>query len=204
LAALDGEEAATLLPLWGGMLHEFRNHLMLLLAGTAEIRIGVPRVAAADLAPTLDSMEASLQSFSALASWIEAAIRPGQQVISDLDDVIDRALNMAKPWIRSDVEVSIGQRRGAVRNRNGAVECALAALIADFARPVDTRPEPGGRKIQIDVFAGRGLLAIEIESNASRPAPLSWRYRLAERLAATVAGTLEPLPQRVGVCLKFQ
>lgn len=199
-----GEEASSLSPLWGGMLHEFRNHLTLLLAGTTEIRAALPRSVASDLAETLDEMEASLQNITTLTSCIDTAIKPGEQVISDLDEVIERALTMARPSLRSDVQVTVNSRAGAVRNRSGAVECALAALISDLARAAEFRKSPTAHHLRIEVYAGRGALTIEIQSSASHPPPASWRRLLAQRLAAAVAGTLEPLSDRVGFCLKFQ
>lgn len=186
------------------MLHEFRNHLTLLLAGTTEIRAALPRSVASDLAETLDEMEASLQSITTLTSCVDSAIKPGEQVISDLDDVIERALAMARPSIRSDVQVTVNSRAGAVRNRSGAVECALAALIADLARAAEFRRSPHASWLRIEVYAGRGALTIEIQSSASHLPPASWRRLLAQRLASSVAGTLELLSDRVGFCLKFQ
>jgi hypothetical protein len=186
------------------MLHEFRNHLTLLLAGTTEIRAELPRSLAADLAETLDEMEASLQNITALTSCIDSAIKPGEQVISDLDDVIERALTMARPSIRSDVQVTVSSRAGAVRNRSGAVECALASLITDLARAPEFRRSLTPSWLRIEVYAGRGALTIEVQSSALRAPPPSWRRLLAQRLAATVAGSLELLPDKIGFCLKFQ
>jgi hypothetical protein len=186
------------------MLHEFRNHLTRLLAGTTEIRSLVPRATAADLAQTLDEMEASLQNVTALAGCIDAIIRPGEQVISDVSDVIERALATARPWLGDRARITVGSRVGAVRNRSGAAEGALAVLLADLGRPADGHGDTKGRQLHVDVFSARGVLAIEIESNAAQAPPLSWRRLLAERLAATVGGVLEPLAGAVGVCLKFQ
>jgi len=213
------------------MVDEFRNHLQRLAAGTVQVRDGLPRSVASLLAPTLVEMETTVDSLSVLTSWMNAVVNPGApgaQVISDIDDVIERALAMARPFIHAEVRVAVGGRVGAVRNRRGGVECALAALLVSLDRgaapllPQDTRqdleqglktglktgpkqdPRLGPRKeLTIEVFSGRGYLVIEIESNGGQPSP-SWRWSLAERLAAMVGGTLEPLPEKVGVGLRFQ
>jgi hypothetical protein len=208
------EGASPLAPIWGGILDEFRNHLQRLAAGTDQVRDRLPDLVASDLAPGLAEMEASIENLTVLASWISAMTQPGERVISDLHDVIERALAMARPWLRADVRISVGSQVGAVRNRRGAAECALAAVIVTLARAPGDLP----RELGIEVFSGRGTLVIEIESNpgprssesssspssASPPWATSWRGLLAERLAALVGGTLEPLADRVGIGLRFQ
>jgi hypothetical protein len=219
---------------WGGLLAEFRNHLERLAAGAVQMREGLPRLAASDLAPTLSEMDASIDSLNALTAWMHAATSPGPQVISDVDAVIERALAMARPLIRRDVCIAVGSRVGAVRNRRGAVECALAAMIVSLARASDAprgaRAEETKRELKIDVFSTRGLLAVEIESNvvtssacstspgapSGSPVPAApsgssaasassaWRWALADQLIGMVGGTIELLSDKVGVGLRFQ
>ena len=210
LLSRGGEDDSPLEPILGGMLDEFRNHLRCLTAGTVQVRDRLPDLVASDLVPALVEMEASIENLNVLTSWMSAMTAmtaPGEQVISVLHDVIERALEMAKPWLRADVHVSIGSRVGAVRNRRGAVECALAAMIVNLARAAGaTRggvAQTSTKELRIDVISGRGMLAVEIESNGAKPPP-SWRWLLAERLAALVGGTIEAFPDKVGVSLRFQ
>jgi hypothetical protein len=150
-------------------------------------------------------MELSLDGLAGLVSCLGAVTAPGEQVISDLADVIDRGLAMARPWLRRDLIITVGSRVGAVRNRSRAVEGALAAIIVALATASDSPRIPSDRQLHIEVFAARGAVVVEVESRgeyASRPS--SWRWLLAEKLAAVAGGTLEPLPDRSGAGLRFQ
>jgi hypothetical protein len=190
---------------WTGLLGEFRNQLARLSAGAVQVRDALPIHLGADLAPALSDIEASLDGLSGLVSSLGAVTAPGEQVISDLSDVIDRALTMAGPWLPSDLHVTVGSRVGAVRNRSRAVEGALAAAVVALASAPDSRPGPVLRELHIEVFAGRGAVVIEVETPGDRSSrPSSWRWLLAERLAAVAGGTLENLPDKVGVGLRFQ
>jgi hypothetical protein len=188
------------------MLHEFRNHLMLLLAGTTEIRATIPRTVAVDLAETLDEMDATLQTLTFLATSLTAALEPGEQMISDVGDVIHRALAIAAPSTPSRVRTMVTSRPAAIRNRGRVVECALASVITDLYRAPEFRNEKTGNanEIGIQVHPERGALTIEIESSASqRPVP-SWRTALAQRLVASADGSLTLHPEKVGFLFRFE
>ena len=190
-------------PVWTGMGGEFRNRISRLMAGTLQLRDGLPRAVASEFAPALADMESSLDGLAALVRCMDAVIDPGERVISDLTDVIERAIGLARPWIRRDVRIIVGSRVGAVRNRSGAVELALAAVMVNLMReplPPSASPVP---ELRIEARSGRGLLVVEIDSNGARPSS-GWRWLLAERLAATVGGTLEIALDRVGAELRFQ
>jgi hypothetical protein len=193
------------------MLGEFRNQIERLNAGTVQLREALPMDVGVDLVPALLDMESSLDGLTGLVSCLDAVILGdsdgGEQVISDLGDVIQRALVMTRPWLSSDVQVSLGCRVGAVRNRNRAVECALAAAIVSLAHTGDARSGSAPRQLHIEVFSARGSVTVEIECGKSQPArssSFSWRWWLADRLAAVAGGTLETLPDRPGVGLRFQ
>jgi hypothetical protein len=201
---------------WSGLLGEFRNQLERLNAGTVQLRDALPVDVCGDMAPALSDMEASLDGLFGLVSCLDTitvvGTGAGQQVISDLADVIDRAVAMAQPWLRADVRVTVGNRVGAVRNRGRAVECALAAVIVTLGRPDDAVPGVApARGLHVEVFSSRGAVSVEVEvlgasiapAAAPAPSPL-WRWRLAERLAAVAGGSLEPLPDRSGAGLRFQ
>ncbi len=146
---------------------EFRNHVTRLVAGTMQLQEGLPIDAASELAPALADMESSLESLAGLVKCLDAVMKPGEQVISDLDDVIGRALKLARPWLPAQIRILVSGRTGAVRNRSGAVECALAAMIVSLAR--SSPPVPVTRELKIDVFSARGVFAVEIESDGARP-----------------------------------
>jgi len=207
---------------WAGLLGEFRNQLERLNAGTVQLRDALPVDVVGDMAPALSDMESSLDGLLGLVSCLDTVAvvgtGGGHHVISDLADVIDRAVAMARPWLRADTIVSVGNRVGAVRNRGRAVECALAAVMITLARPDDAGPGPAARGLNVEVFSSRGSVSVEVEVLGAgalgavaapaeplspAPAPL-WRWRLAEHLAAVAGGSLESLPDRSGAGLRFQ
>jgi hypothetical protein len=60
-------------------------------------------------------------------------------------------------------------------------------------------------ELHIGVLAGRGAVVVEVETRGAQTSrPSSWHWLLAERLAAVAGGTLEPLPDRAGVGIRFQ
>jgi hypothetical protein len=202
-----GSEDQSVVPhqVWTGLVVEFRNQLARLSAGTVQVRDALPLDLGADLAPALSDMEASLDGLSGLVSCLGAVTAPGEQVISDLAEVIDRALAMAGPWLRSGLSITVGSRVGAVRNRSRAVEGALAAVIVTLATAVDPARGATARALHIEVFAARGAVVVEVEVRGEHLArPSSWRWLLAEKLAAVAGGTLESLPDRSGAGLRFQ
>jgi len=208
-----GSDAADPVPfatVWNGVVHEFRNHLTLLLAGTTEVRSGLPASVAADLVETLDDMESSVQSINGLLGALDSAMKDGDQLLCEADVVIERALAMAAPTL-GGMNITVKKSRPAVvKNVGSAVECALAALISDLARSSDFRRRGSSLlpvvppQIRINVQAERGSLTIEVESSASAPPPTSWRLLLATYLAARVGCTLERLPTRPAFVFRFQ
>lgn len=208
--AEEGPDPVQFVPVWNGVVHEFRNHLTLLLAGTSEVRAGLPETVAADLAETLDDMESSIQTVNTLLSSMDGAIKGGEQVICDVDVLIERALTMAAPVLSPRVNVTISKGRpAAVKNRGNALECALCALISDLGRVSEFRQRTSEAltavyQIRIKVVPERGALTIEIESTASIPPQTSWRALMAEYLAAKVGCVVERTPNKAGFSLKFQ
>jgi ABC-type transporter Mla subunit MlaD len=206
----DSQDPVRFAAVWNGVVHEFRNHLTLLLAGTTELRSGLPATLAADMAETLDDMEGSVQSVNGLLGALDSAMKDGDQLLCEVDVVIERALAMAAPTL-GGVNITVKKSRpAAVKNVGTAVECALAALLSDLARSSDFRRRVPGLvpvvppQIRINVQAERGSLVIEVESSASSPPPTSWRVLLATFLAARVGCTLERLPPRPAFVFRFQ
>jgi hypothetical protein len=193
-----------LVPAWNGILHEFRNHLTVLLAAATEIRVALPFDAGREVAEALAETEWNVQRLNALVGFVDAALRDGGPVVADLDDVIERALRLAAPAMgRTAVSVH-KERRIGVPNRGSSLEAVMAALLIDLVR-TDRRTRVEERRLQIDirVEASRTSLALAIESSGHRPPPDSWRFALAVDLASRLGASLEPLDDVVGFRIRF-
>jgi len=201
------DELAAFEPIWSGALHEFRNHLTVLLAAATELRGAVPATIAVDVAESIAETERNVQSLSSLVAQLDSVVKSGEPLISDLDEMIDRALRIAAPSLGRRVSVSVtkGRKTGA-RNRGTTLECMLASLIVDLARAADARPADAGRppRLQVHVEAGRGSLIVEIESNGGRPPAGSWRFLLATELAAKLDASVTPHPDVAGYVVQFR
>lgn len=190
---------------WNGILHEFRNHLTVLLGAATEIRVALPYDAERDVAEALAETEWNVQRLNALVGFLDAVLREsGSQVVADLDDVVERALRLAAPAMgRAAVSVHKDRRMG-VPNRGSALEALLAALLIDLVR-TDRRTRPEERRLQIDIRAEatRTALNLTVESDGKRPPPDSWRLSLAYELAGRVGASLEPLDDQAGFRIRF-
>jgi hypothetical protein len=186
-----GSEASALAPVWTGVLHEFRNHLALVAAATAEVKELAPPSAVPEIAPALLKADWNMQRLSALITFVEAAVRGGAPATVDLDQVIEGALRLAAPAL-GRVAVSFDKpHRIEVRNRGTALECLIAGLVIELAHAGARSSDPSYRQ-QIDVHAdlGRGAIVLEIDSSGLRPSPRSWRVALAHDLAAQIGATV--------------
>jgi hypothetical protein len=94
------------------------------------------------------------------------------------------------------VTTHVGPKSG-IKNCGAALECLLAALLVDLARPHVTR-------LRIHAEFTRGLLEIEIDSDGSRPAPGSWRFLLACDLAAKLDATITSPPGVAAFVVHFR
>jgi len=193
------------LPVWNGVLHEFRNHLTVLLASATELREAIPPVLALDLAGAVTDAERNVQSLSALLAQLDAAVNSGEMVICDLDEVIERALRIAGPSLGRGVSVAVNMgRKTGVRNRGAALECLLAALLVDLARAAEPSPGEARRpQLSLHVDVGRSVLALEIESNGARPSLDSWRFALASELGTRLDATIGPHPEVAGYLVQL-
>jgi hypothetical protein len=223
----QGEDLMQIVPVWNGILHEFRNHLTVLMAAATELRAEMPPTMALQVAEAVTETERNVQSLNSLIALVDASVRTVEPVISDLDETIDRALRLAAPSVGRRVSLTAMSRtgrKGGVKNRGTALECLLAALIVDLARGAEGRVGEGrvgeGRvgegqtgkagqpprcpSIQVQAEIGRGLLTIEIESNGARPVPGSWRFLLAKNLATKVDATIVPDPDVPGYLVQFR
>lgn len=188
-------------------MHEFRNHLTVLLATATEMRTAISPAMAMDIAEAVTETERNVQNLNSLIAQIDAIVKTGEPLISDLDEVVDRALRIAAPALGRRITVSVSKgRKAGVRNRGAALESLLSALVVDLARAAEGRPTDGSRRphIQIHVDVGRSAVVIEIESNGARPAPGSWRGALATELAAKLDATIAAHPDVAGFVIQFR
>jgi hypothetical protein len=198
------DEMHRLVPAWTGILHEFRNHLTVLLAAATEIRIALPLDAGREVSEALAETEWNVQRLNGLIGFVDAAIRDGSQVVVELDDVIERALRLAAPAMgRTAVSVHKDRRVG-VPNRGSALEALLAALLIDLVRS-ERRTRTDERRLQIDIRAdvSRTAVSLSIESSGRRPPSDSWRLALATDLAGRLGACLDPIDDVVGFRLRF-
>lgn len=189
-------ELLRLVPVWNGILHEFRNHLTVLLAAATEVRTAASPALASGISEALGETEWNVQRLNALVGFVDAAIRDGAPMVADLDDVVDRALRLAAPTLGSAAVSFRKERRMGVGNRGSALESLLAALIVDLARA-------DGLQIDIDAESSRGVIVLEIESNGRRPAVTSWRFVLASDLAARIGATVTTSPEGAGYVVRL-
>jgi hypothetical protein len=211
-------ELFRLVPVWNGILHEFRNHLTVLLAAATEVRAAMPHSVALEISEALGDTEWNVQRLNALVGFVDAAIRDGAPMVADLDDVVERALRLAAPTLGQTSVSFRKERRTGVGNRGSALESLLAALIVELARAdgkarqneVEGKTTTNGAKttdgaLQIDIRAGgfRGTVVLEIESSGRRPDVSSWRFVLASDLAARIGATVTTRPEGVGYIVRL-
>jgi hypothetical protein len=183
-------------PIWDGILHEFRNHLTVLLAVAGEIRTTSPLAAAGAIATALADAEGNVQRLDALVGFIDAALRDGTEVVADLDDVFGRALRLAAPALGRTAVSLHKDRRTGIANRGTALEALLAALLIDLA-------QTGPRAIDIHVEATRGAIYLSVESDGRRAPAGGWRFALACDLGARLGATVTTLPDTAGYLVRF-
>jgi hypothetical protein len=198
-------ELVRLVPAWDGILHEFRNHLTVLLAAANEIRVAAPPLGTRAIGDALAETESNVHRLNALVAFVDAAIRDGTTVIADLDDVVARALRLAAPTLGRTTVSLHKERRTGVANRGSAFESMLAALLVDLAQADPQTSSSDGGRLQIDIHveATRGALVLSIESSGQRPAVDSWRLALASDLAARIGATVATLPDGAGYLVRF-
>jgi len=198
-------ELVRLVPVWDGILHEFRNHLTVLLAAANEIRVATPPSGFRGIADALVETESNVHRLNALVGFVDAAMRDGTAVIADLDDVVARALRLAAPTVGRTIVSLHKERRTGVANRGSALESVLAALLIDLAQADPQSASPDGRPLQIDIHveATRGALLLSVESTGRRPPEDSWRFALASDLAARIGAAISTLPDGAGYLVRF-
>jgi len=174
---------------WNGILHEFRNHLTVLMAAANELRAETPPALALQIGEALGETERSVEGLTSLVALIDASIRTVDSLVCNLDDVLARAVRLAAPAVgrRVTLQVRRGNDRTGIKNRGSTLECLLAALVVDLARAGGHGRAP---TVTLEAISCRGSLAIEIESDGAPPAAGSWRFLLARELAAKLGSSI--------------
>jgi hypothetical protein len=202
-------------PVWNGMLQEFRNHLSGLMAAATELRSELPPAVALHAGAAVGEAEHNVQSLRSLLALIDASLHTVDPTISDLHDVVDRAISIAGPGLGQRISVStqVGRKTG-IKNCGSTLECLLAALLVDLARasgrPSGSVPRaendtaPRATRLRLWADAGRGSLEIELDSDGPRPAPGSWRFLLACDLALKLGATITSPPDVAAYVVHFR
>jgi hypothetical protein len=215
---------------WNGILHEFRNHLKVLANAATELRAEMPPSLALHVTEAVSETERNVQSLGTLLSLADASLRETAPrarasrerereeeeggddgagfVVTGLDQVLERAIHLAAPAVGRSVSITVVRGPGiGVKNRGNALECLLAAIIIDLARAAEGRNVDAALRaprIGLRAEAGRGGLAIEIESSGLPPVAGSWRALLANGLAARLDATLTTLSGGAGYVVSLQ
>jgi hypothetical protein len=173
-------------PVWSGFLHEFRNHITVLMGMTSELREALPPGLAKELDETVSESERNVQALTSLAAIVDASLRPAEPLIAPLGEVVDRAVRLAAPVAgrRTTIATQVPRDTG-VRNRGTALEGLLAALIVDLARShagagAERGPAPS---VRLEGDADRRGLTLELSCEGAGLNPSSWRFALATQIA---------------------
>jgi hypothetical protein len=184
---------------WNGILHEFRNHLTVLLAATSELRAQIPPALALTVGDALCETERHVQGMTSLLALLDASMRTVDYLIAPLGGVLDRAVRLAAPIAgpRVTITAHAPPRDAGVRNRGAALESLIAVLILDIARAPCANDVAPARAPHVRVVAevGRRGIVIEIASPGARLDLSSWRLTLAAELAAKLDAVLTPSPE---------
>ena len=98
------------------------------------------------------------RAWPSLAKCLDAVIKPGEQVISDLGDVIERALALARPWLHTG-DADLGGGPESARFETAAAPSSARWRRCSSAwrgRPIPVHGRPAG-ELRIEVFSGRGV-----------------------------------------------
>jgi Pentapeptide repeats (8 copies) len=221
-------DAHRFVPVWNGILHEFRNHLTVLVAATSELGAEIPPALALRVGDAVCETERNVQGLTSLLALVDASVQTFEPLICSLGEVVDRAVRLAAPAAGRRLSITTHVPRAVgVRNRGTVLECLMATLIVDLARADLARAdlaranlaradlarasaaaegvEPArSPRVRVDAELGRRGLAIEIASDGARPDAGSWRFLLAMDLAAKLDATLLSQPEVAAYVIQFR
>ena len=206
-------DAHSFVPVWNGILREFRNHLTVLVAATSELGAEIAPALALRVGDAVCETERNVQGLTSLLALVDASVQTFEPLICSLGDVVERAVRLAAPagGRRLSITTHVPREVG-VKNRGAVLECLMATLIIDLARAElarataaggGTEPERSPR-VRVDAELGRRGLAIEIASDGARPDAGSWRFLLAMDLAAKLDATLVSQPEVAAYVVQFR
>jgi hypothetical protein len=191
----NADDARRFAPVWNGFLHEFRNHLTVLMAATSELRSEIPPALALHVGDAVFETERNVQGLTSLVALVDASVRTVEPIIAPLGAIIDRALRLAAPSVgRATITADVPRETG-VRNRGSALEGLVAALIVDLARShggADAAELGRSPRVHVSGDASRRGLALEIACQGARLDRSSWRFALATEIAAKLDADLTP------------
>jgi hypothetical protein len=200
-SANQGEDERRLVPVWKGFLHEFRNHLTVLMAATSDLRADVLPPLSPEVDMAISEAERTVAGLTSLATLMDASMLNAEPLIARLGEVVDRAVRLAAPFAGRRASITTnGPRDTGVRNQGSALESLLAVLIVEAAcsqeaaRAPDLAGPAASPRVRIDAEVGRQGIAIEVTGDGSRLDPSSWRLDLAAELAMKLDATLTAHP----------
>jgi hypothetical protein len=209
-------DAHRFVPVWNGILHEFRNHLTVLVAATSELGAELPPALALRVGDAVCETKRNVQGLTSLLALLDASVQTFEPLICSLGEVVDRAVGLAAPAAGRRLSITTHvPREVGVRNRGAVLECLMAALIVDLARADSARADLArvtaargvesarSPRVRVDAELGRRGLAIEIASDGARPDVGSWRFLLAMDLAAKLDATLVSQPEVAAYVVQF-
>jgi hypothetical protein len=198
-------ELVRFVPIWNGILHEFRNHLTVVLAAATEVRALTPAPVGSEIGEALSETEWNVHRMNALVGFVDAALRDGATVPVALDEAVDRAVGLAAPAL-GRTALSVKRAHGIeVGNRGTALECLISGLLVDLAR-AEAAVSDTSRAHRIEVRAettAAGGALLHLESNGRRPATGSWRTALASDLATRIGATVLAPPAKAGFLIRL-
>jgi len=200
-------DARRSVPVWDGILQEFRNHLTVLVAATSEQRAEIPPALALRVGEAVCETARHVQGLTSLVTLLDASVRSCESLISPLGEVVERAIRLSAPAAGRRLSLTTHVPRDVgVKNRGAALECLMAALIVNLARATDDGTAVPARSpcLRLDAEVGRRGIAIEIASDGPRPDAGSWRQLLATDLAAKLEATLVSQPEVAAYVIQFR
>jgi hypothetical protein len=124
--------------------------------------------------------------------------RTAELIISNLDDVVARAVSLAGPALGASVAVTtgVGARTG-IKNCGRALEHLLAVLMVDLAQAPATN-------VRLTAEVARGALEIEIEGDGPRSPLGPTRFALACDLAGRLGASISASPEAASYLVRFR
>ncbi len=181
-----------------GILHEFRNHLTLLLSSSGWLRGRLEDLtrASPEMGEAMRDVDESIERMVALTGGLDGALRAPAESKPTLDRVVKTAVMLAEPLLKSRGRITVRDLLSiAVLNRRGSLESAMALLIVAAA---DQAPEPPAVAIAVATRQAEAGLMVEISCGRAARSADARAVDVARALLARVGGTLNVNDNRSG------